>query len=144
MYQWLQLIYQLFTTLSQSWSPKTFRLRAGNCQEEELTEPLRLVKQEPIDRIDMVLRLMQNRSDEQRTLRSRSVRSRPKRPKCPKLIGAVKRIVATTKEYVEAWRRLLEGVESVFVFSEMVGMWVVFNVAVRHLLPSLEVTTKLT
>jgi hypothetical protein len=103
-----------------------------------------LVKQEPIDRIDMVLRLMQNRSDEQRTLRSRSVRSRPKRPKCPKLIGAVKRIVATTKEYVEAWRRLLEGVESVFVFSEKVGMWVVFNVAVGHLQPSLEVTTKLT
>ena len=52
----------------------------------------------------MVLRLMKNPSDEQRRPQSR-----------PKLLGAVKRIVATTKEYVEAWR--LEEVETVCLSS---------------------------
>ena len=89
----------------------------------------------------MVLRLMKNPSDEQRTLRS--PRS-PRRPRSrPKLMGAVKRIVATTKEYVEAWR-LEEEVASVFVFSEMVGMYgelwgcEVFFIAVGCLQPSFE------
>lgn len=74
-------------------------------KKEEPSEP------RSVEPIDMVLRLMKHPSDEQRTLRS--PRS-PRRPRSrPKLMGAVKRIVATTKEYVESLKFCMRSGEVV-------------------------------
>lgn len=75
---------------------------------KEPSEPSRSVKQEPsepseplepIERIDRVLRLMQSptAATAEHLRNDRKLRS----PKRPKLTGAVKRVMATTKEYVE-------------------------------------------